>query len=334
MPAQPVASLRRVEPGREAPAASSRAELAPRPCGAAKRRGIGERRRAARAGAISSWVSSSPRAQSRPGCASRSGASASSSRYAVRGPAAETKRSNWLSASSGSGVCQSASSSTGNRRSSAAARRGRIRHERPALQDEPQVLARALGIGEAGGLERGVARDADRAAPAAAGGAAKNSRNARCTPRGDARGARRGSAGAPPRAAARCPCAARGARAPPAPSGSVCVWNSWRICRRCSTVRRWTSASPSARPSAGRQVAALGEAEDRRAGCSARAARDRRPRRGAGAPARGTRSRGCRRAPSLTLRRRAALGAERAVDLRPSSPRTSPHDRARRRPGR
>ena len=62
----------------------------------------------------SSWVKSSPRAQSLTRFVSRSGRSARSSRYAVRGPAAATKRSNWLSASSGSGLCQRASRSTGN----------------------------------------------------------------------------------------------------------------------------------------------------------------------------------------------------------------------------
>ncbi len=43
-----------------------------------------------------------------------------------------------------------------------AARGGRIRDERPAFQDPAQVLARAVRIREAGGLERGVARDAHR----------------------------------------------------------------------------------------------------------------------------------------------------------------------------
>ena len=60
-----------------------------------------------------SWVSSSPRAQSLTRLARSCGRSARSSRYAVRGPAAATKRSNWLSASSGSGLCHKASRSTG-----------------------------------------------------------------------------------------------------------------------------------------------------------------------------------------------------------------------------
>src|SRR5262249_57636538 len=41
---------------------------------------------------------------------------------------------------------------------------GRVRHQRTPLEDELQVVARALGVLEAGGLERGEARQAHTAA--------------------------------------------------------------------------------------------------------------------------------------------------------------------------
>ncbi|OGK99558.1 MAG: hypothetical protein A3D33_06010 [Candidatus Rokubacteria bacterium RIFCSPHIGHO2_02_FULL_73_26] len=80
--------------------------------------------------------------------------------------------------------------------------------------------------------------------------AAKNSRNARCTARVTARwrarnrrAASAGGPGTPTRRASRPTSRAS--------SGSVCVWNSCRICRRCSTVRRWTYAWESIRPRSG-----------------------------------------------------------------------------------
>ncbi len=115
--------------------------------------------------AISISVTSSPRAQRlAPGSTSSSGRAASSSRYAVRGPAADTKRSNWLERLVGIGR-------------SARARRA-AREERGPARAAPrpgtgsaggppgparQVLAGAVRVAEAGRLERGVARDAQRA---------------------------------------------------------------------------------------------------------------------------------------------------------------------------
>ena len=71
----------------------------------------------------------------------------------------------------------------------------------------------------------------------------------------EARGARR--------RAARC-CRDVGRAAPRAAgsSGSVWVWNSSRIWRRCSTVRRKTERLAEEAPERLRQVAALGQAED------------------------------------------------------------------------
>jgi len=130
-----------------------------------------------------------------------------------------------------------------------AARGGRIRDERPAFQDPAQVLARAVRIREAGGLERGVARDAHRRR-GGRGRRREELAEGRCTRvvtrRWSATKRRAAAAGgrAMPMRRARRPSGTGS-------SGRVCVWNSWTIWRRCSTVRRYTRARPSSRPSAG-----------------------------------------------------------------------------------
>src|SRR5207249_6877475 len=80
--------------------------------------------------------------------------------------------------------------------------------------------------------------------PGRADPATKNARKARCTAsvirRWRARNARAADAGGPTRPTRR---ASRPSSS--GADGSVWVWNSWRICSRCSTVRKCTYASES-----------------------------------------------------------------------------------------
>src|SRR3989449_891102 len=130
--------------------------------------------------AIRSCVRRSPPAHTRTSPVRSSGLPASSSTSPARGPAAERKRSNWWSASSGLGLFQSASRSIEQRRSSAA-------RSRPAYgtSGRPSRMSARLWRARSGSTKP-VAPSAmtlgnRRRLPGDPTRSAKKARNARCT---------------------------------------------------------------------------------------------------------------------------------------------------------